>query len=154
MTAALFCLLALFDRQAGAQIAPSASPNRAVCKDDASPGVIQLTPDPASASKLALARKHFYLSPLPFNLATNVNLKTAPSLRTYYKAVGASQQLIDWLEDNHCETIYCRELTADDVKCAGSDPQKCVPEFAAAYRNALTKLNGNQEQARKWITNY
>jgi len=110
--------------------------------------------DPSNANKLALARKHFYLSPSPFNLAANVNLKTAPSVRSYYKGVGASQQLIDWLEDNHCETIYCRELTADEVKCDGSDAQKCVPEFAAAYRNALTRLNSNQELARKWITNY
>src|SRR5436853_6499649 len=104
-------------------------------------------------NKLALARKHFYLSPSPFNLATNVNLKTAPSLRSYYKDAGASQQLIDWLEDNHCETIYCRELNADEAKCDGSDPKKCVPEFATAFRNALTKLNGNHELDRKWNTN-
>src|SRR5438132_13957333 len=109
--AAFFCLLVVFDGQACAQVAPSASPSPAVCKDGASPGVIQLTPDPSNANKLALARKHFYLSPSPFNLAANVNLKTAPSLRSYYKGVGASQQLIDWLEDNHCESIYFREVT-------------------------------------------
>lgn len=153
----VFCLLVMFYLPVLAQTptsAPAAPPGPGLCKDDASPGVIQLTPDRANANKLALARKHFYLSASPFNLATSVNLKTAPSLRSYYKGVGASQQLIDWLEDNHCETIYCRELTADEVECAGSAPQKCIPEFAAAYRNALTKLNGNQEQARKWITNY
>ena len=153
----VFCLLAVFYLPGLAQTpasAPAAPPGPGLCKDDASPGVIQLTPDPANANKLTLARKHFYLSPSPFNLATNVNLKTAPSLRSYYKGAGASQQLIAWLEDNHCETIYCRELTAEEVKCAGSDPNKCVREFTTAYNNALIKLNGNQELARKWITNY
>jgi len=110
-------------------------------------------PDPANPNKLALARKHFYLSSSPFNLSTVVNLKAEPSLRRYYKGVGASQQFIDWLEDNHCETVYCRELTGDEANCEGRDP-KCVPEFAIAYRKALTKLNGDQELARKWITNY
>jgi len=154
MGAALFCLLVVFDGQAWAQVAPSASPTPMACKDDASPGVIQITPDPANANKLALARKHFYLSPSPFDLSTSVNLKTAPSLRSFYKGVGASEQLIDWLEDNHCETIYCRELTEAEVKCEGSDQKRCVPEFSKAYRNALIKMNGNQELARKWITNY
>jgi hypothetical protein len=154
IAAALFSLLVVFDGPACGQVAPSGSPGPAVCKDGASPGVIQLTPDPSNANKLALARKHFYLSSGAFNLTANVDLKTAPSVRSYYKGVGASQQLIDWLEDNHCETIYCRELTADDLKCDGSAAQKCVPEFANAFRNALAKLNGDQELARKWITNY
>src|SRR6266581_2371850 len=154
MAAALFCLLVVFDGQVWAQVAPSASPTPTACRDDASPGVIKLMPDPANANKLALARKHFYLSPAPFNLATSVNLKTAPSLRSYYKGVGASEQLIEWLDDNHCETIYCREVTEAEVKCEGADQKRCVPEFSTAYRNALIKLNGNQELARKWITNY
>src|SRR5437879_670110 len=157
MAALLLCWLVAFDRRVHRQVATAAPPSRPpspTCKDGASPGVIQLTPDPSNANKLALARKHLYLSPSPFNLAVNVNLKTAPSLRSYYKGVGASQQLIDWLEDNHCETIYCRELTEAEVKCEGSDQKRCVPEFSTAYRNALIKLNGNQELARKWITNY
>src|SRR5712692_1816623 len=137
-TASVFCLLVVYDYSIYAQVpTSSASPSaQAVCKDDASPGVIQLTPDPSNANKLALARKHFYLSSSPFNLTANLNLKTAPSVHGYYKGIGASQQLIDWLEDNHCESIYCRELTADEVRCDSGPAQKCVPEFAAAYRNA------------------
>jgi hypothetical protein len=81
-------------------------------------------------------------------------VKTAPSLRDYYNGVGASPQLVAWLEQNNCETIYCRELTAEEVKCDSADSKKCVPEFTTAYRNALAKLNGNQELARKWITNF
>jgi uncharacterized protein (DUF2141 family) len=159
MATSAFCLLFVFDWPVQAQVAtsaasaaPSPSPS---CEKGASPGVIQLTPDATNPdNKLKLARKHFYLSSSPFNLANNVNLKTAPSLRSFYNGAGASPQLIEWLEENHCETIYCRELTADEVKCEGNDPKKCVPEFLSAYRNALGKLNGNQELARKWITNY
>ena len=157
MAALLLCWLVAFDRRVHGQVTTAASPSpppSPTCKDGASPGVIQLTPDPSNANKLALARKHFYLSPSPFNLVANVNLKTAPSVRSYYKGVGASQQLIDWLEDNHCETIYCREVTEAEVKCEGPDQKRCVPEVSTAYRNALIKLNGNQELARKWITNY
>jgi len=83
-----------------------------------------------------------------------VDLTTAPSLRGYYAGAGASPQLIGWLEENNCETIYCRELTADEVRCEGTDTKKCVPEFVGAYRNALAKLSGNKELARKLITNY
>jgi len=117
--------------------------------------VIQLIPDGAIPNnKVKLARKRFYLSSCPFNLANNANLTTAPSLRSFYQSAGASPQLIEWLEENYCETIYCRELTAQEVKCEGLEPKKCVPEFNSSYRNALAKLNGNQDLARKWITNY
>lgn len=112
-------------------------------------------PDASSPdNKLKLARKHFYLSSSPFNLAKSVNLKTAPTLRSYYSAAGASPQLIEWLEENHCETVYCRALTAEELRCEGIDQKKCVPEFMEAYRIALAKLKGNQELARRMVTNY
>jgi hypothetical protein len=153
-TAAL-CLLIIVDRAVFAQTAPSASqPPPPLCKDGVSPGVIQLAPDPTNPNKLALARKHFYLSSSPFNLTNNVNLKTAPSLRSFYNSVGASPQLVEWFEENNCETVYCRELTEAEVTCEGVDPKKCVPEFVSAYRSALAKLNGDHGLARKWITNY
>ena len=154
--ASVLCFLVVFHCSVLAQVAAStSSPSPPLsCKDGVSPGVIQLTPDPSNPHKLALARKHFYISSTPFNLASNVDFKTAPSLRSYYKSVGASPQLIGWLEDNNCETIYCRELTLDEVECQGIDPKKCVPEFSSAYSNALAKLKGNHEVARKWITNY
>src|SRR6266404_4012647 len=152
------CIVIGFDWRVNAQIATSntSSPPSVPlpCKDAVSPGVIQLTPDPTYPNKAALARKHFYLSPSPFGLANSVSLKTVPSLTDYYKSLGASPQLIEWLEENNCETVYCRELTPDEVTCDGIDSKKCVPEFTSAYRNALAKLNGNQGLARKWITNY
>lgn len=152
----IFCLQVMLCLPGMAQTStrPSASQSPTVCKDFASPGVIQLSPESTNPNRLTLARKRFYLSPAPFDLATNVDFKTAPSIRAYYTGVGASPQLIDWLTENHCETIYCRELTPDEVSCDGGGSNQCVPEFASAYRIALLNLNGNQELARRWITNY
>jgi hypothetical protein len=123
------------------------------CKDGVSPGVIQINPD-TSANKSKLGRKRFYLSSCPFNLAASLNLATAPALRIFYQDAGASPQLISWLEENHCETIYCRQLTTPEAKCESVDPNKCVPEFAAAYRNALVDLKDNAALALEMITNY
>ena len=81
------------------------------CKEGVSPGVIQIIPD-SSTNKSKLGRKRFYLSSCPFELAASLNLATAPLLRPFYQEAGASPQLISWLEENHCETIYCRQLTA------------------------------------------
>lgn len=114
-----------------------------------------MIPDASSPdNKLKLARRHFYLSSNPFNLTNSVNLKAALTLRSYYSSAGASSLLIEWLEENHCETVYCRQLTTEELKCEGTGQKKCVPEFVEAYRNALAKLNGNQELARKMVTNY
>lgn len=121
------------------------------CKDGASPGVIQILPE--AGSKLKLARKRFYLSSCPFNLSANVDVSAAPTLRAFYSKVGATPRFIAWLEDNHCETIYCRQLTIGEVTCEGGDQSKCVPEFTSAYRNALTDQKSN-DLALKMITNY
>src|SRR5215207_10056549 len=156
--ASVLCFLILFECTAHPQTAtPAASPATSTrgCEGGVSPGVIKLIPDTTSPDlKLKLARTRFYLSSRPFNLADTVNMSTAPSLRSYYSGAGASPQLIGWLEENHCETVYCRELTADEVGCVGGDQKKCVPEFVGAYRNALANLKGNRELARRLITNY
>jgi len=125
------------------------------CKEGASPGVLQIIPDGSSpANKSKLARKRFYLSSCPFDLINKVEVPTAPTLANFYKSAGASSQLIAWLEENNCETFYCRELTMGEAKCEDIEPSKCVPEFAAAYRNALSGLKGNTDLALKMITNY
>ena len=124
------------------------------CKD-VFPGVIQIIPDGSSpANKARLARKRFYLSSCPFNLNASVDLTTTPTLRGYYQGVGASPQLIKWLEANHCETIYCRELTVSEAMCESGNSAECVPEFNAAYRHALSDLKGNASLALKMITTY
>ena len=159
LTAApVLCLLIMFECPAYPQTATTAAPpstSPGGCEGGVSPGVIKLIPDTTSPDlKLKLARTRFYLSSRQFNLADTVNMSMAPSLRGYYSAAGASPQLIGWLEENHCETVYCRELTADEVGCVGGDQKKCVPEFVGAYRNALANLKGNRELARRLITNY
>src|SRR5689334_11888785 len=68
VAASVLCLLLVLDCPTCAQKVTSAA---SACKDEASPGVIQLTPDPTNSNRLALARKHFYLSSSPFNLANN-----------------------------------------------------------------------------------
>ena len=101
-----------------------------------------------------LARKRFYLSSCPFNFDKIQAANRAPTRKTYYTNAKASPQLIKWLEDNNCDTIYCRELKREEVACAAGDGTSCVPEFVRAYDEALKKLNGNAELARKWVTNY
>ena len=153
---------ALFQRQPELQVSAQATPPAVCsaiapppCKEGAFPGVIQIIPDGSSpANKSKLARKRFYLSSCPFNLSNNLSLSKAPTLRDFYRGVGASAQLVTWLEENHCETIYCRELTVSEAKCEGIDNAKCVPEFTAAYRNALADLKGNASLAVKMITTY
>ena len=156
IVAAVLLVIVAFDQRLYAQASDSSSPSPgATCANGASPGVLQLVPDTIQATnRLRLARKRFYLSSAPFNLITIVNLKSAPLLRQYYQNAGGSPQLINWLEQNYCDTIYCRELTPNEVKCDGTNSQKCVPEFLTAYRSALEDLKGDDELARKWITNY
>lgn len=122
------------------------------CKEGVSPGVIQILPE--SGNKLKLARKRFYLSSCPFNLSAAADVTSAPTLRAFFTSIGATPQLIAWLETNHCQTIYCRPLTIKEVNCEGGDQMKCVPEFNQAYRSALADLKGNAELALKMITNY
>ena len=100
-----------------------------------------------------LARKRFYLSSCPFNLDKIAAASRAPTRRGYYSNLKASPQLIKWLEDNNCDTIYCRELTREEVACKSGEAV-CVPEFVRAYEEALKKLKGDAELARRWVTNY
>jgi hypothetical protein len=66
----------------------------------------------------------------------------------YYREQGASGQLIKWLKENDCESVYCRQV--DDTYIKGSE---AVPEFKIAYDQALQELK-TPEVARRWLTNY
>lgn len=157
IAASVLCLLILFDRPVYAQAqtaTPSPSPS---CPNSASPGVLKLVSSNINPDNFVLARKHFYLSSTPFNLATNLaanhlDLSEAPSISGYYAKQGASQELIAWLKKNHCETVYCRELTLKEVTCEG-EPKECVPEFKDSFNEALKELT-DKDRARKWITMY
>ena len=161
------CLLIVFSLDCRAQTpTPTPSPTPASsCAPAAScpklaPRIIQITaiykkgdqPLEPADKVTQLARRRFFLSSCPFNLDKLSTTARAPSRRRYYTSVKASRQLIEWLEANNCDTVYCRELRRDEVACTNTDP-KCVPEFASAYNEAVRKLK-NEELARKLVTNY
>jgi len=97
-----------------------------------------------------LARKRFYL--VRGSLAQNktfvdeIERRSLISRECFYRRVGASEALIKWLAEGDCETVYCREVDADDVSGATA-----VPEFVAAIA-AGEKQFGGAELARKWVT--
>src|SRR5205814_1325993 len=66
----------------------------------------------------------------------------------YYRDKSASAQLIKWLKENDCESVYCRQV--EDTYINGSE---AVPEFKAAYDQALKELK-TPELARRWLPNY
>jgi hypothetical protein len=163
MTASVLCLMAAFalNSQAQTPTAPAPTPSTSsapcavapACPTDA-PSVIELKATSQQGGKeTQLTGKRFYLSPCPFNLEKLPGPGPAPSRKSYYTAVKASSQLIKWLEANNCDTVYCRELRREEVTCKITDAD-CVPEFVNSYTEAMRKLNGNAELARKWITNY
>lgn len=97
-----------------------------------------------------LARKRFFLVPgtLEQNRALIDAIERQPLVTRdcYYRKLGASQALIDWLKTSDCESVYCREVEHEFI--AGS---KAVPEFATAFA-ASQKEFGGDETARKWVT--
>ena len=99
-----------------------------------------------------LPRKRFFL--IKGSLQDNGSLidairKTETISRDcYYREQGASGQLIKWLKENDCESVYCRQV--EDMYINGSE---AVPEFKFAYDQALRELK-TPEVARRWLTNY
>lgn len=161
MMASVLCLLIVFALDVQTQTpTPSPTPqSSAPCAAPPScptlaPHVFQVAVILKQGDKsVPVARRPIYLSPCPFNLEKLPAQNSAPSRRSYYSSIKASQQLIDWLEANNCDTIYCRELTKEEITC-NSSSANCVPEFVRAYNEALSKLKGDQARALKWITNY
>jgi hypothetical protein len=162
MTAHVLCLGLVFALRTQAQTptpSPTPTPSSAPCTAPPScpalaPHVFQVSVNLKQSDKtVVVARRPFYLSPCPFNLEKLPVQSRAPSRKSYYAGVKASPKLINWLEANNCDTIYCRELRREEVTCNKSDGG-CVPEFVDAYNEALSKLKGDQELARKWVTNY
>ncbi|MEO7971901.1 MAG: hypothetical protein ABI698_11415 [bacterium] len=64
----------------------------------------------------------------------------------YYTRAGATPGLINWLKENDCESVYCRELSSEDV-----EGPHAVSEFASALA-AGEKTLGNRQLALKWLT--
>ncbi|MEP6742598.1 MAG: hypothetical protein ABJB61_08875 [bacterium] len=97
-----------------------------------------------------LARKRFFLikGSLEQNKAVIDAMDRQPltGRDCYYTRVGATKDLIDWLRENDCESVYCRELRTEDV-----EGPHAVPEFAKAMTAGEKEL-GNKQLARKWLT--
>ena len=97
-----------------------------------------------------LARKRFFLIPgtLEQNraLITAIEQQPLTTRDCYYQQHQASTELIAWLKDGDCESVYCRSIEKEFV----SGP-KAVPEFASAFA-ASQKEFRNDETARHWLT--
>src|ERR1041384_5892169 len=79
-----------------------------------------------------LARKRFFLisGTLEHNRVL-INAIEQQSLTTrdcYYQQHKASAELINWLKEGDCESVYCRSIEQEFV----TGP-KAVPEFASAF---------------------
>jgi hypothetical protein len=94
-----------------------------------------------------LPRKRFYLFPgtLKDNQALVDQIAAQPVLtrECYYRGIRASEGLLKWLDDNDCESVYCRAIGLDAVTGPAA-----VPEFKNAfdhtpkeYRTPELKLN-------------
>ena len=165
VTVSVLCLLVLFSLDGFGQT-PTPTPAPTTCALPAAcpklaPRIIQITaiykkgdqPLEPADKVTQLARKRFFLSSCPFNLDKLQGVGRAPTRSRYYQSVKASPQLIAWLEANHCDTVYCRELRREEVACTAQGDTQCVPEFTSAYQEALRKLK-DAELARKYVTNY
>ncbi|MDX6384323.1 MAG: hypothetical protein QOK48_1896, partial [Blastocatellia bacterium] len=97
-----------------------------------------------------LPRKRFFLikGSLDENKALIEKLKQGGVLsrECYYRGKGASEALIKWLNENDCDSIYCREI--EEKYLSGSE---AVPEFQAAYNQGLREFK-TSEVARHWLT--
>ena len=105
-----------------------------------------------SAPLKGLARKRFFLIPgtLEQNraLITAIEQQPLTTRDCYYKQHHASAQLISWLQEGDCESVYCRTIENEFV----TGP-KAVPEFANAFTANHTEF-GNDLIALQWLTNY
>lgn len=95
----------------------------------------------------ALARKRFFLyaGGLVENKALIDTLKAAEitSRNCFYSDARASPCLINWLEEENCESPFCRKITETDVAR--------VPEFKAAFDKGLTLYGTRKDLALDWI---
>src|SRR6185369_12276471 len=111
-----------------------------VCHTQTPGGVIRLKVRYKSGDLTReLPRKRFFLikGSLQDNgpLIDSIRKTQTISRDCYYRDLGASGQLIKWLKENDCESVYCRQV--EDTYINGSE---AVPEFKIAYDQALREL--------------
>jgi hypothetical protein len=97
-----------------------------------------------------LDRKRFFLikGSLEENRSLIEKLNQTPTLSRdcYYRGIGASEALIKWLIKGDCDSVYCREVSPEDV--SGSE---AVPEFQLAYARGQKEF-GSGDVALRWLT--
>jgi hypothetical protein len=97
-----------------------------------------------------LPRKRFFLikGTLDDNKALIDKIKQTDSMsrECYYRNKGASLALMRWLNENDCDSIYCREI--EEKYLSGGE---AVPEFQAAYNQGLREFK-TPDLARRWLT--
>src|SRR4029079_6499460 len=112
---------------------------------------VRVKADDAAPLK-GLARKRFFLIPGTIEqnraLITAIEQQPLTTPDCYYKQRHASAQLINWLQEGDCESVYCRSIENEFV----TGP-KAVPEFAKAFAANHTEF-GNDVVALQWLTNY
>ena len=110
---------------------------------------VRVKVDDSSKRPIGLSRKRFFLikGSLDDNksLLQSIEQRAVVSRDCYYRAIGASEELINWLKQSDCESIYCREVETKDVEGAAA-----VPEFQHAIA-AGEKEFGSRDLARKWL---
>jgi hypothetical protein len=99
-----------------------------------------------------LPRKRFFLIKGSFDenraLIEKIRRTNVTSRECFYRSHGASEALLKWLNDNDCESAYCRGI--EEKYFSGAD---AVPEFQKAFEQALNELK-NRDLARRWLPNY
>ncbi|MGA9997833.1 MAG: prealbumin-like fold domain-containing protein [Pyrinomonadaceae bacterium] len=114
-------------------------------------GVLRLRVRPKIGGEVkGLARKRFFLikGSLEENRALIEKINQTPftSRDCYYKQIGASDDLIKWLAESDCESVYCREVEPKFIEGA-----EAVREFHDAAQKG-EKEYGSRELARRWLT--
>ncbi len=172
ITAPALCLLVIFTTGiAQAQSTPSPAPvPTPTAQPTAAPASTQATERPILKTiklnvqyggKVPVARKHFYLSRLPFNLdELQQKLGNLPSHRDYQRRVasrGLSEELVsefvrEWLEKYRCETVYCQPITREDVGRIRLF-QEAYNRAGEVFKNARN-ADATSVEALKWLPNF
>lgn len=110
---------------------------------------VRIGEGPGTKAK-GLSRKRFFLikGSLEENkpLVQSIEQRSVISRDCYYRGIGASKELIAWLKQSDCESVYCREVEPKDIE--GSE---AVPEFQHAAQLGEKEF-GSRELGRKWLT--
>lgn len=111
--------------------------------------------------KVPAARKHFYISRLPFKLEElQQKLGNLPSHKDYQQKItgpNLSAELVDefireWLKKYRCETVYCQPITLEDVGRIRLF-QDAYKKSSDLFKNARAPQN-SPEMALKWLPNF